>query len=255
MRGKDVNDMLEPALIRITPAHAGKSSHRTKSLAAILDHPRPCGEKTGIFTLFHTREGSPPPMRGKARDRSRRSVVSGITPAHAGKSPSAGSFFAHGKDHPRPCGEKMSSAFCMISKYGSPPPMRGKALLDGFIGEDVGITPAHAGKSALRYSIVAKGSDHPRPCGEKPAASGRCAPRRGSPPPMRGKAGQRWQNWSRCRITPAHAGKSKLRSQKSCTNLDHPRPCGEKRYRNWRRRVPRGSPPPMRGKVFFCMLA
>ena len=50
MRGKaDDDDALLP-LLRITPAHAGKSSCLTYSRAVMLDHPRACGEKSWEIT-------------------------------------------------------------------------------------------------------------------------------------------------------------------------------------------------------------
>ena len=52
-----------------------------------------------------------------------------------------------------------------------------------------------------------------------------------------------------CRITPAHAGKSKKRQQNKNRNKDHPRPCGEKRRAYEALRAAGGSPPPMRGKA------
>ena len=97
--------------------------------------------------------GSPPHMRGKellccivfARD--------GITPAHAGKSDlgSVGKHL-HG-DHPRTCGEKPAPSKEEIVNEGSPPHMRGKAMLEASYSTKERITPAHAGKSvSLRHA-------------------------------------------------------------------------------------------------------
>ena len=46
MRGKDVIVVFHEPLRRITPAHAGKSSHRLARSELGRDHPRTCGEKT-----------------------------------------------------------------------------------------------------------------------------------------------------------------------------------------------------------------
>ncbi len=71
---------------------------------------------------------------------------------------------------------------------GSPPPMRGKVILNHLEPLSRRITPAYAGKSRkspkLRHF------------------------HRGSPPPMRGKAPFFPQNTHRTGITPAYAGKS-----------------------------------------------
>ena len=45
MRGKDVKLTLDAGKLRITPAHAGKSSLRLALPCLLKDHPRACGEK------------------------------------------------------------------------------------------------------------------------------------------------------------------------------------------------------------------
>ena len=50
-------------------------------------------------------------------------------------------------------------------------------------------------------------------------------------------------------ITPAYAGKSMELSSNIMVSKDHPRLCGEKANRDFKRRCKTGSPPPMRGKV------
>ena len=52
------------------------------------------------------------------------------------------------------------------------------------------------------------------------------------------------------RITPAYAGKSILELSNLKMHGDHPRLCGEKRFRSTKRAAFQGSPPPMRGKVY-----
>ena len=72
----------------------------------------------------------------------------------------------------------------------------------------------------------------------------------GSPPPMRGKALDKPFSKLRCRITPAYAGKSSAMSRIRSLYWDHPRLCGEKSTTDKLPRHCRGSPPPMRGKVW-----
>ena len=70
----------------------------------------------------------------------------------------------------------------------------------------------------------------------------------GSPPPMRGKATEKYNGVSKKGITPAYAGKSKTHAGMSTPAADHPRLCGEKHIiNNYILKEP-GSPPPMRGK-------
>ena len=55
-----------------------------------------------------------------------------------------------------------------------------------------------------------------------------------------------------CRITPAYAGKSRNRPAAQKRVWDHPRLCGEKEPQKYPAFRPRGSPPPMRGKVVIA---
>ena len=68
---------------------------------------------------------------------------------------------------------------------------------------------------------------------------------------MRGK-GLYVCDW-RCyrRITPAYAGKRSISRSNLPLKRDHPRLCGEKLISLHKSSSERGSPPPMRGKVFF----
>ena len=110
------------------------------------------------------------------------------------------------------------------------------------------ITPACAGKRALRIFAAASMRDHPRVCGEKSPHIGGSRFKPGSPPPVRGKD-TGFPPGALCHgITPAYAGKSLRRC--NCTHPagDHPRVCGEKRKYHCRYARRLGSPPRMRGK-------
>ena len=131
--------------------------------------------------------GSPPHMRGKVYELTDEGLVLGITPAHAGKSNAVRSAEELGRDHPRTCGEKKCGKFTAISGLGSPPHMRGKESAVEFNGGDVGITPAHAGKSHPADCRCCVPGDHPRTCGEKVMNLMYSEVSMGSPPHMRGK--------------------------------------------------------------------
>ena len=132
-----------------------------------------------------------------------------ITPAYAGKSMDAILPACIRRDHPRLCGEKALQSPQNPRSSGSPPPMRGKVVLSAAFAAGVGITPAYAGKSFMGPCTINGHWDHPRLCGEKynPVWNGCRTP--GSPPPMRGKAGNPCIAGNQCRITPAYAGKSR----------------------------------------------
>ena len=90
--------------------------------------------------------GSPPRMRGKGYQLVERLQQVGITPAHAGKRQRRTQRWRTGRDHPRACGEKVLDPFVLEELLGSPPRMRGKGCHAHNGGNDLGITPAHAGK-------------------------------------------------------------------------------------------------------------
>ena len=106
--------------------------------------------------------------------------------------------------------------------------MRGKAFLLPRRAGLVRITPAYAGKSFRKTAVRHAIKDHPRLCGEKQIQIVLVHKRIGSPPPMRGKVGQKRKIKTLCRITPAYAGKSRDNRNKIDIQEDPPRLCGEK---------------------------
>ena len=147
MRGKGTVPAGSGTAFGITPAYAGKR-----------EKPQDSGSRY---------RGSPPPMRGKAQNGSKRRCVYRITPAYAGKRGQLSDSIAGQWDHPRLCGEKIGLDVNNLNAHGSPPPMRGKAIDEYYGAYPSRITPAYAGKS---FSLRRRGCemwDHPRLCGEK----------------------------------------------------------------------------------------
>ena len=188
MRGKVDGEDAGSVVDRITPAYAGKSTTWYRPDITAKDHPRLCGEKPLI--PFHTPEKY------------------GITPAYAGKRQQEVGKLDQNKDHPRLCGEKWKFWLIYVSCSGSPPPMRGKVVVQPAEHFDQGITPAYAGKSFTDSICTVQNEDHPRLCGEKFTYLRAFFHFVGSPPPMRGKERFRNDQFGRSRITPAYAGKS-----------------------------------------------
>ena len=110
-------------------------------------------------------------MRGKDSAPLPFRSTSGITPAYAGKRSRDDGLLSEGQDHPRVCGEKSAKMSCCALALGSPPRMRGKAVLKGGDKDIYGITPAYAGKRAPNGETTKPARDHPRVCGEKPAGT------------------------------------------------------------------------------------
>ena len=152
------------------------------------------------------------------------------------------------------CGEKFSSCRKPSSGQGSPPRVRGKGPEFVAVVLLAGITPAYAGKSAVKSLLCHRVGDHPRVCGEKFRLTSVTTPQRGSPPRMRGKELSVSAHCHICGITPAYAGKSEAVNGPGIAGKDHPRVCGEKRVPPLIGFVCTGSPPRMRGKGFFCLL-
>ena len=168
-------------------------------------------------------------MRGKEGARNEHLWTGRITPAHAGKRPSAFILCEYLWDHPRACGEKASLNARIAVPSGSPPRMRGKAPFLRRSGLTAGITPAHAGKRHEHTAKSTTSGDHPRACGEKFFIVCHCNEDHG--------------------ITPAHAGKRSTAFATTSQSRDHPRACGEKMLLCCPVPARSGSPPRMRGKV------
>ena len=227
----------------------GKAIRRDGCIGLRRDHPRVCGEKYQLGVVKPLHEGSPPRMRGKAWADYRMKPNRGITPAYAGKSFRAAQHIGKAGDHPRVCGEKGFEVVCVLVHGGSPPRMRGKAWALTGSRACGRITPAYAGKSGTGPDTGPPGRDHPRVCGEKMQFNAGIVVNKGSPPRMRGKAGQCQYHRAEPGITPAYAGKSIPGFRLIFANGDHPRVCGEKASEGVTRNGIRGSPPRMRGKV------
>ena len=151
----------------ITPAHAGRRPVQEERRALEGDHPRACGEKTCARGTPGAGRGSPPRMRGEGLGHFADVLELRITPAHAGRSRTARRSPSAAQDHPRACGEKVASTPMTLMCGGSPPRMRGEGLCFALKRAKMGITPAHAGRRALRPHLRQAERDHPRACGEK----------------------------------------------------------------------------------------
>ena len=179
--------------------------------------------------MNQARSETPPQMRGKDAPAPCLVVLLGITPACAGKRGPTWEKRSISWDHPRVCGEKPWTPWEKIVLKGSPPRVRGKALVLTDFMADSRITPACAGKSASTSSTRTLSEDHPRVCGEKWKFGGGSFSTQGSPPRVRGKDPAINSRIPSPRITSACAGKSLVIVRPVPDERDHPRVCGEKR--------------------------
>ena len=167
VRGKVPGASLRGMRLGITPACAGKSCDLCQSAAQARDHPRVCGEKFSSMWRRYIVSGSPPRVRGKAVWKDIKQAEAGITPACAGKSAFPEFEGNAVRDHPRVCGEKTFTVKNVPGAEGSPPRVRGKAMMPTNALIVRRITPACAGKSLVKMPFFKGGEDHPRVCGEK----------------------------------------------------------------------------------------
>ena len=136
--------------------------------------------------------------------------ISGITPADAGKTGCALTQEDEKEDHPRGCGENLTTSPQNSASAGSPPRMRGKPFGGNYKKIRARITPADAGKTRLYGVCKIFYWDHPRGCGENRRHERGGVRNGGSPPRMRGKLPSFYTMLVSYRITPADAGKTRV---------------------------------------------
>ena len=146
-RGKHIAENLRRPRRGLIPAHAGKTTRRRASSAALPAHPRSRGENTvGVIKIIK-RTGSSPLTRGKRRSEDIERNTHGLIPAHAGKTPSTSTRSTRSGAHPRSRGENVPVPVQAFPWGGSSPLTRGKLLRLSERCALIGLIPAHAGKT------------------------------------------------------------------------------------------------------------
>ena len=133
-------------------------------------------------------------------------------------------------DHPRVCGNHLTSSSCIEITRGSPPRVREPLTLIEPLNPASRITPACAGTTGSGGQHQGTHRDHPRVCGNHSFSRCFCFLRRGSPPRVREPPTRSTPQTTSSRITPACAGTT-TGMAKSLKNVeDHPRVCGNHFY-------------------------
>ena len=153
------------------------------------------------------------------------------------------------RDHPRACGEHLTTVSYWVSVAGSSPRMRGTPCAADGMPLDVGIIPAHAGNTPDQRRTCHVRRDHPRACGEHREHARIIIRRVGSSPRMRGTLDLMRQTRDAIGIIPAHAGNTALQTRRMWCGGDHPRACGEHSVWPSRYLIRVGSSPRMRGTL------
>ena len=89
------------AVVRITPAYAGKTAFVHNIRIAKQDHPRIRGKDSHVTLNVAVPSGSPPHTRERLRCSKEHCQQHRITPAYAGKTHSLFQHFLNNQDHPR----------------------------------------------------------------------------------------------------------------------------------------------------------
>ena len=124
VREPHISTWLQLIITGITPACAGTTTALGRNDQGHVDHPRVCGNHSTLTIALSLAVGSPPRVREPLISAIDADEAVRITPACAGTtSRSKSKIFASG-DHPRVCGNHVSSTLMICVKLGSPPRVR-----------------------------------------------------------------------------------------------------------------------------------
>ena len=235
---------------RLIPAHAGKTLIGGGDERVHGAHPRSRGENRVTSLAAAHSGGSSPLTRGKREACPRTAARERLIPAHAGKTRALERSRARLEAHPRSRGENTGDIEDAVREAGSSPLTRGKPTNLRWQVPQMGLIPAHAGKTMEERAAHVKQQAHPRSRGENPALPSREEPGAGSSPLTRGKHECDVRYLVRSGLIPAHAGKTGVERGPSHQKKAHPRSRGENLWMHLTSRRPRGSSPLTRGKHF-----
>ena len=173
--------------------------------------------------------GSSPLTRGKRRASDCPVVISGLIPAHAGKTQYPAKRREGGQAHPRSRGENGLSLGARGLGGGSSPLTRGKHVPEAWAAKENGLIPAHAGKTTALGLCPRPHEAHPRSRGENTFGARIAATAAGSSPLTRGKLDRDVCEGVGCGLIPAHAGKTIGVKPSISSEAAHPRSRGENR--------------------------
>ena len=247
-RGKPAGRVTSICTLGLIPAHAGKTTNTRSTRARPRAHPRSRGENISGLFIDAAAKGSSPLTRGKPIHGDSLHLVTGLIPAHAGKTTGRNAGPCARGAHPRSRGENLSPSKRSALVQGSSPLTRGKRLLAGWLPPGGGLIPAHAGKTAAVLRARSSSEAHPRSRGENSSRYIRGSPELGSSPLTRGKLRRRDRHHHRRGLIPAHAGKTRNCQRLPILRRAHPRSRGENMAGADWCEPPAGSSPLTRGK-------
>ena len=177
--------------------------------------------------------------------------ITGLIPAHAGKTAVHRTIDSGLGAHPRSRGENRAAAALVSAARGSSPLTRGKRRSLARFLDGRGLIPAHAGKTTSARARSSSTPAHPRSRGENTADSRRFDAWVGSSPLTRGKLDVLGVPAGAEGLIPAHAGKTLRDPGRAHGHGAHPRSRGENTRPREARDHAAGSSPLTRGKHAF----
>ena len=171
--------------------------------------------------------GSSPLTRGKRRVASLLLALTGLIPAHAGKTSVMSSGASGRPAHPRSRGENSIEETTGALASGSSPLTRGKRSPLPRPLRRLRLIPAHAGKTRPILGGLFTDGAHPRSRGENLLAQRQEHMAAGSSPLTRGKRIGESVAHATARLIPAHAGKTTCARGSTSRPSAHPRSRGE----------------------------
>ena len=247
-RGKLGGPRVEDLAHGLIPAHAGKTVGVGGVHGVSWAHPRSRGENGRTITGYRRRYGSSPLTRGKRNVLEHRYGLLGLIPAHAGKTHAHARRARRRGAHPRSRGENCSMSKTNADLAGSSPLTRGKRRPIARSAQQIGLIPAHAGKTWIQSRKKVPKPAHPRSRGENVKASKTTGEIVGSSPLTRGKPSRRRPSSRRRGLIPAHAGKTLGQQGRGSGLWAHPRSRGENAGNEYHVWHIAGSSPLTRGK-------
>ena len=195
-------------VMRLIPAHAGKTREPGHKEEPTEAHPRSRGENVPVSAGSAWRFGSSPLTRGKLEVRGACPSRCRLIPAHAGKTAGQELNLTTAWAHPRSRGENRRQCSWVSRGAGSSPLTRGKPIYGGVADYKARLIPAHAGKTSPVWAAPPPSAAHPRSRGENRRLPGRLGLGIGSSPLTRGKHPSKINTQGKIRLIPAHAGKT-----------------------------------------------